>query len=195
MVEGRNPLIAYLKACERNHIVQSHTRPIGIKKLRQAWNAFGRLLDINPHQVCQCPLCGPEPAAVICDGTMIGFRKDFLPSLHQPEEPSQPTITGSKHSERILVSNARARSLLLKYAGISKDRRHISCPKQLSEAEFRELCQLTRKDIPSLAAFIKSLRKEHDKKSPPQYRQFFFRTCTMQSSMWNLPDTRKSAGF
>ena len=104
---------------------------------------------------------------------MIGFRKDFLPSLHQPEELSQPTITGSKHSERVLVSNARARSLLLKYAGISKDRRHISCPKQLSEAEFRELCQLTRKDIPSLAAFIKSLRKEHDKKSPPQYRQFF----------------------
>ena len=103
---------------------------------------------------------------------MIGFRKDFLPSLHQPEEPSQPTITGSKHSERVLVSNARARSLLLKYAGISKDRKHISCPKQLSEAEFRELCQLTRKDIPSLAAFIKSLRKEHDKKSPPQYRQF-----------------------
>ena len=51
MVEGRNPLIAYLKACERNHIVQSHTRPIGIKKLRQAWNAFGRLLDINPHQM------------------------------------------------------------------------------------------------------------------------------------------------
>ena len=88
--------------------------------------------------------------------------------------PSQPTITSSKHSERVLVSNAQACSLLLKYAGISKDHKHISCPTQLSEAEFRELCQLTRKDIASLAAFIKSLRKEYDKKSPPQYRQFFF---------------------
>ena len=68
---------------------------------------------------------------------MIGFRKDFL---HQPEELSQLTITGSKHSERVLVSNTRPRSLLLKYAGISKDCKQISCPKQLSEAEFRELC-------------------------------------------------------
>ena len=50
---------------------------------------FGRLPDINPHQVCQCPLCGPEPATVIRNGTMIGFRKDFLLTLHQPEELSQ----------------------------------------------------------------------------------------------------------
>ena len=50
------------------------------------------------------------------------------------------SITGNKHSEYVLVSNTRACSLFLKYAGISKDRKQIFCPKQLSEAEFRELC-------------------------------------------------------
>ena len=40
------------------------------------------------------------------------------------------------------------------YAATSKDCKQVSNPKQLSNAEFKELCQLIRSDIPSLAAFI-----------------------------------------
>ena len=112
---------------------------------------------------------------LICDGTMIGFRKDFLPKLHQPtDDLSQPTISGSKHSERILVSTTRARSLLMKYAATTKDRKQVSNPKPLSTAESRELCQLLRKDFSSLAAFLQALQRESGKNlSPPEYHQFF----------------------
>ena len=75
MLEGRTP---YLRACERNHSIESHTKPVRIKKLRQAWNAFARLFDLKPDKAFECSLCGLEPHTVICDGTMIGFRKDFL---------------------------------------------------------------------------------------------------------------------
>ena len=67
-----------LVVCEQNHSIESHTKPVHIKKLRQAWNAFARLLDLKPDKAFECPLCGLEPHTVICDGTMIGFRKDFL---------------------------------------------------------------------------------------------------------------------
>ena len=174
MVEGKNPLVAFLRACERNHSIQSHTQPVRIKVLRQAWNAFARLLDIDPQQTYQCPLCGLEPHTVICDGTMIGFRKDFLPKLQQCTKQSQPTIPGSKHGDRILITSAKARALLLKYAATSKDRRPTARAKQLTTAEFRELCQLTDKDFPSLVAFLKSLTRHTGKRlSPPEYRQLF----------------------
>ena len=174
MLEGRNPLISYLRACERNHSIESHTKPVHIKKLRQAWNAFARFLDLKPDKAFECPLCGLEPHTVICDGTMIGFRKDFLPQFKQSTAQSQPIITGSKHSERILVSSAKARSLLLAYSGVTKDRERSVNPKQLSATEFRELCRLTREDFPSLTAFLQSLQKETGSTiAPPQYRQFF----------------------
>ena len=139
MLEGRNPLISYLRACERNHSIQSQTKPVHIKKLRQAWNAFARLLNLNTDQAFECPLCGPEPHTVICDGTMIGFRKDFLPQFKQSTTQTQLIITGSKHIDRILVSSAKARSLLLAYSGVTNDRKHSPNPKQLSHVEFREL--------------------------------------------------------
>ena len=174
MLEGRNRLISYLRACERNHRIESHTQPVHIKKLRQAWNAFARLLDVDTDKAFECPLCGLESHTVICDGTMIGFRKDFLPQLKQSTTESQPIITGSKHSERILVSSAKARSLLLAYSGVTKDRKRSVNPKQLSPTEFRELCWLTRGDFPSLTAFLQSLQKETGSTiAPPQYRQLF----------------------
>ena len=111
---------------------------------------------------------------MICDGTVIGFRKDFLPQFKQSTTQTQPIITGNKHSDRILVSSTKARSLLLAYSGVTKDRKHSPNPKQLSHAEFRELCQLTRTDFPSLAAFLQSLQEEIGSNiAPPQYRQFF----------------------
>ena len=153
---------------------ESHTKPVRIKKLCQAWNAFARLLDLKPDKAFECPLCSLELHTVICDGTMIGFRKDFLPQFKQLTAQSQPIITGSKHSERILVSSAKARSLLLAYSGVTKDRKRSVNPKQLSATEFREFRRLTREDFPSLTAFLQSLQKETGSTiAPPQYHQFF----------------------
>ena len=81
MIEGRNPLTAYLRACERSFAAQSLTPPVLIKQLRHAWNAFARLLKIDMKSSFQCPICGDSPQVVICDGTMLGFRKDLLESF------------------------------------------------------------------------------------------------------------------
>ena len=61
MDEGRNPLALYLHSCERTLATQSNTKPVKIKLLRQAWNAFARLLDIDWYESFQCPLCGALP--------------------------------------------------------------------------------------------------------------------------------------
>ncbi len=47
MIEGRNPLAAYLRACNRSFAAQSLTAPVQVKLLRHAWNAFARLLEID----------------------------------------------------------------------------------------------------------------------------------------------------
>ena len=56
---------------------------------------------------------------MICDGTMIGFRKNFLSQFTQPTAQSHPIITGRKHIEWILVSSAKSRSLLLTYSVVT----------------------------------------------------------------------------
>lgn len=84
MVEGKNPLAAFQRSCERSFSTQSLTKPIKVKLLHQAWNSFARLLDINWSDTFACPLCGPSPKVVVCDGTMLGFQKDLLEEF-QPE--------------------------------------------------------------------------------------------------------------
>ena len=55
MLEGKNPLIAFLRASSRSFSSQSHTKPVSVKLLRQAWNAFARLLNINFAETFSCP--------------------------------------------------------------------------------------------------------------------------------------------
>ena len=82
MLEGKNPLIAFLRASTYSISVQSETKPAPIKLLHQAWNAFARLLSVNLAESFTCPICGPSPTTIICDGTLIGFRKDLIQSIH-----------------------------------------------------------------------------------------------------------------
>lgn len=65
MLEGKNPLIAFFRASTRCFLVQSQTKPVSIKLLRQAWNASARLLRINFSDTFTCPLCGPSPNTII----------------------------------------------------------------------------------------------------------------------------------
>ena len=47
MLESKNPLVAFLRASTRSFSVQSLTKPVSIKLLHHAWNAFARLLCID----------------------------------------------------------------------------------------------------------------------------------------------------
>ena len=193
MVEGKNPLISYLRACQRNHKVLSFTKPASISHLRKAWNTFARLLDVDWSESFQCPLCGPTPHTIVCDGIMIGFWKDFLPEISS-SITSTPPIVGSWHQERILISSVKAWSLLLKYSGYTKDRKCLKPHKELSRSEFRELCHLTSSDFPSLSSFLTKLCSDTGKaKSPSEYREFFCRACQKQPCLWNISNSRRAA--
>lgn len=104
---------------------------------------------------------------------MIDFRKDFLPQIASPDL-STPPISGSQHKDRVLLKSVKARSLLLKYSGCTKDRKHLKNHKELSRSEFRELTHLTRIDFPNLSSFLTKLSTQTGEfRSPTQYRDFF----------------------
>ena len=87
-----------------------------------------------------CPICGPSPDTIICDGTLLGFRKDLLaitPSA-TPQEVSS-TSGGSRHSDRVLLKSRKSRELLLTYSGYMKDRKHLQSPVELTAAEFHQM--------------------------------------------------------
>lgn len=73
-----------------------------------------------------CPVCGPTPNTVVCDGTIFGFRKDLLTArflLDSLEAISDiPPLKGSEHMDKVLIQNPKARELLLKFSGVSCDR-------------------------------------------------------------------------
>ena len=101
MLEDKNPLIAFLRASTHSISVQSETKPAPIKLLRQAWNAFARLLNVDLAESFTCPICGPSPTTIISDGTLIGFRKDLIQSIH--EHNSHLQRAQSKKVAAILV--------------------------------------------------------------------------------------------
>ena len=81
MLKGQNPFIAFLRASTHSFSSQSHTKPLLVKLLCQAWNAFARLLDINFTATFACPVCGPSPTTIFCDGTLLDFRKYLMDTL------------------------------------------------------------------------------------------------------------------
>ena len=84
----KNPLSAFLRASTHSFSPLSLTKPVSVKSLRYAWNSFARLLNINYAEAFHCPIRGPSPSTVICDGTLLGFRKDLLNSFETGNSPS-----------------------------------------------------------------------------------------------------------
>lgn len=132
MIEGKNPLAAFHRSATRCHAILGSGATLGppsLKILRSAWNAFIRLLDLDFVENFQCQICGSEPDIKICDGTLLGFRKDLLPALlQQSTMESLPITHGSKHRDRTFIRSVRGRELLLKYSGYTKDRRRLPIP-------------------------------------------------------------------
>lgn len=104
---------------------------------------------------------------VICDGTMLGFRKDLLASTLSPSvTDNAPLIVGSKHEDRVLIKSVKDRELLLRFAGITRDRKKIQNPKQLTATELKSLCT-------GLSDLIYRITSESDsKRSLDPYREF-----------------------
>ncbi len=135
-----------------------------MSKFIHKWYAFSRLLEIPIEESFLCTICGPSLETVVCDGTMVGFRKDLLPALQTTvDEIPREHIRGSAHSERTLVRTKRAREFLLKYSGYSKDRKRLARPQSLTLKEFSQLCKGLRTDgFVALAQLLERLENESD---------------------------------
>ncbi len=113
MIEGKNPLAAFHRSAGRYHGLLGTTQPPTLKTHRSAWNAFARLLDLKFGENFECPVCGCSPEVIICDDTLVGFRKDLLPALlHEPDRETLPITHGSKHSDRVFLILSRDGSCL-----------------------------------------------------------------------------------
>ena len=99
MLEGKNPLIFFHRSMQQTFSALSKSSPVGIKHLCQAWNCFARLQDTNYQECFLYPQCGHTPKTIVCDGTLIGFRKDFLSRLSVQETRSTDNIQCKKVSE------------------------------------------------------------------------------------------------
>ena len=177
MVEGRNPLAAYVRASNRSHASQSHTKPTSIATLRAAWNGFSRQVYISFQSSFLCPVCGAEPSTMICDGTMLGFRKDLISHIPSPshrQKSSNPSIAGTNHQDRVLLKSPWSHELLLRYAGITRDRKKVRSPKPLTQSEMKALCSSICKDgFNSLVSLINHLTTQTGKHTCPEpYREF-----------------------
>ena len=140
--------------------VQLHT-------LRKAWNSFAKILDIDFSSIFICRQCGPNPQITVCDGTMVGFRKDFLPVLETESRTTNDfLIEGSHHMDRIYIQIPRLRKLLLFFCGVSEVKlgsqgEKLVSKKLMSNAEYKELASLLRENShTALASLIERLKRE-----------------------------------
>ena len=175
MLEGKKSTHCIFLCLKTILSIQSMTKPVSIKLLRQAWNSFARLLDIDWAEAFMYPICGPSPDTIICDGTLLGFQKDLLvhtPSATPQEVPS--SSGGSRHSVQVLLKSRKSRELLLTYSGYTKDRKGQQSPTELTATEFRQLKKLLQDEGPKpLAELISRLSSESGCRSSPQpFREF-----------------------
>jgi len=148
MLEGRNPLMAFYRSSCKSFYIQSESKPVQVKLLRLAWNAFARLLDIDWKESFKCHMCGLASQTIICDGTSIGFRKDLASAVLPDTITDQKTaLKGSEHADRVLLKSLKSRELLLKYSGYSKQRQSLSSNSWLSFPSYKIYAE--RKDAMS----------------------------------------------
>lgn len=65
-------------------------------KLRLAWLAYVDLIDYGDDQSrnFQCPVCGPEPDVIVCDGMTLSLQRRYLIDL--PLQTESAVLSGSK---------------------------------------------------------------------------------------------------
>ena len=136
------------------------------------------MLDLDFESSFLCPVCGSTPNTVVCDGTMLGFRKDLLTACSPLDLPKavsdKQLLKGSKHGDRVLIKKARVMELLLKFSGMSRDRKRLQNPKPLTERDFTCLQNdLVKDGLKSLVNMVSRLRSEAPNNlCPESYRAF-----------------------
>ncbi len=126
MCEGRCPVAALWRVCKRSNSYLSCSSVVTYNLLRGAWNAFIRLLDMSWAKAFTCSVCGTQPEVIVCDGTDLGFRRDFLGYCQLGDEQAADKektgkrlpctlVQGTKHDERVYIQKKKGRDLLQKY--------------------------------------------------------------------------------
>ena len=96
------------RALSLNAEVFSGSKTVAYSMLRRGWDGFIRLLQLDWMALFICPLCGPEPKIVVCDGTALGFRKYFLRVNKDQPATTNVVLRGTRHKDRVFVRNAKA---------------------------------------------------------------------------------------
>ena len=168
MIEGKNPLAAFHRSASRCHGVLGTTQPPTLKILCSSWNAFTRLLNLKFSGNFQCPVCGCSPETIICDGTLVGFRKDLLPAfLQEPDRESLPITHESKHSDRVFLHSVKGQELLMKYSGYSKDQKRLRSPKPLTRSKLQSILRFVEKESKALCDLISSQQEGTNPNTAP----------------------------
>eukprot|EP00794_Sanderia_malayensis_P008570 gene8570-9483_t len=114
-------------------------------KFKNAWYSYMELLDINIDTGFSCKICKEEPSVLIMDATSLSFRKEFMhwrSFLNKVDTNSDMLIPRkSQFKDRILISNKRCRSLLLRYAWSPRRK-----AKRLTGEEMEELMSILKTD-------------------------------------------------
>ncbi len=116
-----------------------------------------------------------HPHTIVCDGTTLGFRKDLLVAIDRANLLDEcPTLAGTKHEERILIRSPKARELLLKFTGITRDRKMLHNPNPLTETEVKSLCSSHKNEqFKCLADLVSRVISETRSRTCPEpYREF-----------------------
>ena len=134
--------------------------------LKKAWNSFARKLNIDFSSIFVCRQCGPNPEIVVCDGTMAGFRKGFLPALDNEKDTTNDfLVEGSHHQDRVYVRIPKIRKLLLFFCGINEIKLSGGGEKQpskkfMSYLEYKELHDfIARKRFYSVGIVDREIKK------------------------------------
>ena len=93
--------------------------------------------------------------------------------------------------DRVLILSAKARELLLKFSAFTRDRKRVCRPKQLTDHEFKELCQQVCKDgFISLADLLLRLQRQTGRRLAPEEFQVFFSEIARNSPACGLAQIR-----
>eukprot|EP00794_Sanderia_malayensis_P010517 gene10517-11621_t len=147
-LHGRMPIYVFHSIYVREKQVEGYAdlaSSFTYNKFKNAWYRYMELLDIDIDTGFSCKICKEEPSVLIMDATSLSFRKEFMhwhSFLNKVDTNSDMLIPRkSQFKDRILISNKRCGSLLLRYA--CSPRRKA---KKLTGEEMEELMSILKTD-------------------------------------------------
>ena len=118
---------------------------------------------------------------------MLRFRKDFLTISHPDcQQEDIPLLSGTKHKDRVLLHQPKTRNLLLKYSGITSDRKKIRNPKSLTQSEFSSLkASISKEGFQALADLLARLNSCRTRTCPDVNHQGTHSTYSHHASLFH----------